>query len=121
MATASDALNNRNTKMLSYALTLCALAGALLAAGPALAGRASLDMADIPDDVRALMAKERSRAYATGAAQKDEQEKTANNAVSSGRKGGCNMDMGNVASRPGQINSKPAPVIVTGPVVQMCR
>lgn len=116
-AGAGNAPETGKTAMRTPLLTLCALAGALLAAAPALAGRASTDMADIPDDVRALMAKERSRYNGV----KSDKGETAAAPASRGRKGGCNMDVGNVESRPGQVNSKPAPVIVTGPVVQMCR
>jgi hypothetical protein len=107
----------KELKLQSSLLFSGCLACVLLMAGPAFAGRASADPPDaIGDGSRALIAKERSRRP------KESQETSSaeSDRAHSGRKGGCNMDVGNNQGRPGQINSKPTPVIITGPVVQMC-
>jgi hypothetical protein len=96
------------------------LACALLVAGPAIAGRATTDLADIPDEPRAMMAKERARTSNIKADSNDAESGSNRGALNS-RKGGCSIDVGNTNSRPGQINSKPTPVIITGPVVQLCK
>src|ERR1700710_1294104 len=92
---------------------------AILTPLPALAGGASTDLSDIDAATRALMSKERARI----SEQKGSSESSSGSSSdkSGGRKGGCDMDVGNTDTRPGMVNSKPTPIIITGPVVQICK
>lgn len=40
--------------------------------------------------------------------------------VNGGVTGGCDINIGNTESRPGLGSARPKPVIITGPVVQLC-
>ncbi len=106
---------------------------ALMIASNVYAGRASTDLSDMDDEIRALVAKERTRVQGFKSQGEKETEKGKSSGSDSsgggntrknskgGLTGGCNMDVGNTESRPGSVNSKPKPVIITGPVVQLCK
>lgn len=117
---------------------LC-LCGSLIALG-ASAGKATSDLTGMEEGTRALVAKERARQMmmkSDGEQRAAEGDKTLSNGrpttgpkglddrqaivKSGGVTGGCNIDIGNTESRPGSGTSKPKPVIITGPVVQMCK
>jgi hypothetical protein len=104
------------------------------------AGKATSDLSGMEEGTRALVAKERARQMmfkSEGEQRMSDGDKALSNGRSSngpkglddkqaivksgGVTGGCNMDIGNSDGRPGSGNSKPKPVIITGPVVQMCK
>ena len=94
-----------------------------------LASAAAMADADLPDEVRALLAKERARNFKTA---EDKATKGVDQKQGGGKKdgptihrkgvvGGCDMEIGTSNNRPGTMNAKPQPVIITGPVVQVCK
>jgi len=104
------------------------------------AGKASSDLSGLEEGTRALVAKERARQMmfkSDGDRRMAEGDKALSDGSSSngpkglddrrpvvksgGVTGGCNMDIGNTETRPGSVGSKPKPVIITGPVVQLCK
>lgn len=114
------------------------------------AGKATVDLSGLDDETRALVAKERARVMmiksdgdkrknqsdkavsSGGAADSSSESSTAKNdsaagldsrratVVKGGVTGGCDMNIGNTESRPGSGATRPKPVIITGPVVQLC-
>ncbi len=85
---------------------------------------------DLPDEVRALLAKERARNFksaedkagkGTTDSKNGAAEKNGPTIHRKGVVGGCDMQVGNSVARPGAMNAKPQPVIITGPVVQVCK
>ena len=113
------------------------------------AGKATVDLSGLDEETRALVAKERARGMMVQsdgekrlkAADKASNGKAADGAakpetkatdgpslldsrrstvVSGGVTGGCDMNIGNSDSKPGMGSSRPKPVIITGPVVQLC-
>ena len=114
--------------------------------GAAHAGKATVDLSGLDEDTRALVAKERARAMTTqsdgekklksadkaanGSAAADDKAAPANGSalldgrrstfVKGGVTGGCDLNIGNTDGKPGTGTSKPKPVIITGPVVQLC-
>jgi hypothetical protein len=117
-------------------LTVCAV-GTLLNVFLAsdVRARAGTDMSDMNDEIRALIAKERARQLKPterdiekmdGSGTLRNQRKTGSSPGSTefhknGVKGGCDMNIANEQPRPGQINSKPKTVVITGPVIQNCK
>lgn len=126
--------------MIKYLFVRGLCVGCCLFASFAWAGKAANDLSGLEEGTRALVAKERARQMMfknDGEQRMAEGDKSLSNGRSSsgpkglddkqaivksgGVTGGCNMDIGNSDSRPGSGNSKPKPVIITGPVVQMCK
>jgi hypothetical protein len=116
--------------------SICAVGTLLcvLSASDAFA-RAGTDMSDMNDEIRALIAKERARQLKPTERDiekmdgsntlRNQRKGTGNNSNTEfhkgGVKGGCDMNVGNDQPRPGQINSKPKTVVITGPVIQNCK
>jgi len=118
-------------------LTLCVAACGTVAH----AGKATTDLSGLDEDTRALVAKERARQmmFKSDGEKKQAESDRAISGDSSyvgskrlddkqaivkkgGVTGGCNMDIGNSdGGRSGFGVSKPKPVIITGPVVQLCK
>jgi hypothetical protein len=112
-----------------------------LVASAAYSGKASSDLSGMEEGTRALVSKERARQMmfkSDGEKRQSDGDKSmsmdrpANGpkglddkqaiVKSGGVTGGCNIDIGNSdSSRPGSGSSKPKPVIITGPVVQLCK
>jgi len=122
------------------------VAGSVIFSGIAHAGKVAVDLSGLEEDTRALVAKERARAMTTqsdgekklkaadkvtgGNTSTDEKTPTASGSalldsrrstvVKGGVTGGCDMNIGNSDGKPGSASAKPKPVIITGPVVQLC-
>jgi hypothetical protein len=149
-AVAPQSIYQRSTRAVPACVALKRIAllvvGSVILSGVAHAGKAAVDMSGLEEDTRALVAKERARAMTTqsdgekklksadkatnGNAGKDEKAQPANGSalldsrrptvVKGGVTGGCDMNIGNTDSKPGSASAKPKPVIITGPVVQLC-
>lgn len=91
------------------------LSCATLWAGVATAGNA-LSGADMPDELRAILAKEKAKAQVASRTKAEE----AGDAAAGGKKsGGCDVNIGNVSgSKPGAA-PRSVTTIVMGPVIQM--
>ena len=79
---------------------------------------ASTSDSDMPDEVRALLMKEKSKGTFRQKDNDDNDSKSKNGGAAS--RSGCNLDIGNVNSG-GRTSGAPRNVttIVTGPVIQM--
>ncbi len=77
---------------------------------------ASTSDSDMPDEVRALLMKEKAKGNVR-ASPSDSSERSKK-AGGGGSKGGCNLDIGNVNSG-GSAAPRNVTTIVTGPVIQM--
>jgi hypothetical protein len=125
------------------------LIGTLIVAGlawakPSFAAKASVDNSGLDEESRALIAKERARAQMYKA-RRETGDTSSNAGGDSGKSadaskdktsvlldknrpiykeggvtGGCSIDIGNSEKRAGE-SGKPKPVIITGPVVQLCK
>lgn len=78
---------------------------------------ASTSDTDMPDEVRALLMKEKAKGTLK-ANSRDENDKSGKTR-SGGGKSGCNMDIGNVNSGGNSGTPRNVTTIVTGPVIQM--
>ena len=92
-------------------LTVLALAPAVHAA--------SISDSDMPDEVRALLMKEKAKG--TLKSTSNDKDENGGHKSGSGSKSGCNLDIGNVNSGRNAGGGTPRTVttIVTGPVIQM--
>lgn len=94
-------------------LTALALAPAVHAA--------SISDSDLPDEVRALLMKEKAKGTLKANANDKDNDSEGGRKSGSASKSGCNMDIGNVNSGRSAGGGTPRTVttIVTGPVIQM--
>lgn len=76
---------------------------------------ASTHDSDLPDEVRALLMKEKAK----GTLRANTAEVDRNRRSGSGSNSGCNMDIGNVNSNGRSGTPRTVTTIVTGPVIQM--
>ena len=132
-------------RRVSVQLTFFFVAGLFAACG-AHAGKATVDLSGLDEDTRALVAKERARAMTTqsdGEKKLKAADKTTSRSIAADDKappsngsalldnrrstvikggvtGGCDINIGNTDSKHGTGSTKPKPVIITGPVVQLC-
>ena len=101
------------------------IAFVLLAALAPMAYAASTSDADLPDEVRALLMKEKAKGTLRANAHDKDNDDSGGNGKGGGRKSGggaqngCNMDIGNVTSGTGSGSGRNVTTIVTGPVIQM--
>lgn len=117
----------------------------LIFTGSIVFGKTSGDLTGLEEDTRALIAKERARQMmfkSQGENLQNQSDQASSNKIndptankngptgleskraivkSGGVTGGCNMDIGNSEGGPGTGLNKPKPVIITGPVIQLCK
>lgn len=103
---------------------------AALFALPTLAPAQALTVKEMPDDVRATIAKEMSRKHLANSIQKpgasapsssanDDEPVTRRRAGSAPNSGGCNMDVGS-QDQPSRAPRRTV-TVVSGPIVQICK
>jgi len=92
--------------------------------------RAGTDLSNMPDDIRAMISKEKVRmqdaqkvgddaANNNGGSDSSSSSSRKNNTlIDGGLTTGCDINIGNSDSKK-SVNSKPTTVIITGPVIQM--
>jgi hypothetical protein len=79
---------------------------------------ASTSDSDMPDEVRALLMKEKAKGNLRASPADASSERSKKAGGTGGGKSGCNLDIGNVNSG-GSAAPRQVTTIVTGPVIQM--